>query len=232
MDWKKVFTPKRIIFILIFFVVVLIGKNINFSAVIGKESQFFTLFQFFGPVAGSFLGPVFGIVAVAFSQLADVFIMGKSWTLINLLRILPMLFAVYYFGSKKKYWGAVVPVICMVLFILHPIGQQVWFFSLFWLIPILGKILPNNLFFRSFGATFTAHAIGSTIWLYTVPMAASTWISLVPVVVYERFVFGLGIAGSYLLFNTVLDYVVEHWKIPSRIISVEKKYSLRRCLKS
>ena len=30
--------------------------------------------------------------------------------------------------------------------------------------------VPGKLFFRSFGATFTAHAIGTIIWSYTIPM--------------------------------------------------------------
>ena len=79
-----------------FFALVLIGKKINFSPIVGVDSQFFTLFQFFGPIAGSFLGPVFGIVSVLFAQLADFFIVGKEWGIINLFRLLPMLFAVYY----------------------------------------------------------------------------------------------------------------------------------------
>ena len=71
MDLKKLFTKKRLIFIIIFTVLVLVGKNINFSALVGAENQFFTLFQFFGPVAGGFLGSVFGVVAVLFAELID-----------------------------------------------------------------------------------------------------------------------------------------------------------------
>ena len=234
--WGQIFTTKRIIFLLVFFVLVLIGKKINFSAVVGADSQFFTLFQFFGPIAGSFLGPVFGIIAVFFSQLTDFFIVGKEASWINLLRLTPMLLAVYYFGSKKKILGAVIPMVCMILFVMHPTGQQAWIYSLFWLIPILGKILPKKvpgqLFFRSFGATFTAHAIGSVLWIYTVPSTPGMWITLLPITAYERFLFGLGIAGSYVVFNTVLDYVVWKWKvnIPTKILFLDRKYNLFRLL--
>ncbi len=232
-EWiEKTFTKKRVIFLLLFLVLVLISKKINFSPVIGANSQFFTLFQFFGPIAGSFLGPIFGIISVLFAQLTDFLIIGKEWQLINLLRLLPMLFAVYYFSSKKKVVSTIIPLICITLFILHPMGRQVWFFSLFWLIPVIGKILPEKipgrLFFKSFGATFTAHAIGGTIWIYTIPMAAEQWIMLIPIVAYERFLFGLGIAGSYVVFNTVLDYVVNKWKlkIPSKVLFLDKQYAL------
>tara|TARA_Y100000310_G_C20538308_1_gene741985 strand:- start:330 stop:1043 length:714 start_codon:yes stop_codon:yes gene_type:complete len=232
--WDKIFTIKRVIFLLLFFVLVLVGKKINFSAVVGADSQFFTLFQFFGPIAGSFLGPLFGGVAVLFSQLADYLIVGKEWSIVNLARLLPMLFAVYYFGSKKKIWGAVIPIICMLLFVIHPVGQQVWFFSLYWLIPVLGKLLPKKfpgqLFLKSYGATFTAHAVGGALWIYTVPSTPGMWLSLIPVVAVERFWFGLGIAGSYVVFNTTLDYVVEKWKVPAKILMVERRYSLRRLI--
>ena len=236
MDIKQIFTKKRIIFLLLFFVLVLIGKKINFSSIIGADSQFFTLFQFFGPIAGSFLGPIFGIISVFFAQLADFIIVGKEWQLINIIRLLPMLFGVYYFGSKRRYWGAVIPAICMILFILHPVGREAWLYSLFWLIPILGKVLPEKapgrLFFRSYGATFTAHAVGSVVWLYTVPMQAGQWLSLIPVTAYERFLFGLGIAGSFVVFNTVLDYAVVKWKIsvPSKVLFLDRRYTLNGLL--
>ena len=52
MDLQKIFTTKRLIFIAIFTVLVLIGKNVNFSPLVGAENQFFTLFQFFGNNSG------------------------------------------------------------------------------------------------------------------------------------------------------------------------------------
>jgi len=235
MNLKNIFTTKRIIFLLVFFALVLIGKKINFSPVIGAEKQFFTLYQFFGPTAGAFLGPVFGGIAVFFAQVADYLIVGKEWTWINTLRMLPMIFAVIYFANKRKYWTAIVPAICMVLFMVHPVGRQVWFYSLYWLIPILGSLFPKKfLLLRSLGATFTAHAVGGVLWLYTIPMEAGAWVSLIPIVAFERILFAIGIAGSYVVFNTVLDYVVEKWKInlPAQELFLSKKYSLRNLIKS
>tara|TARA_Y100000031_G_scaffold114388_1_gene126467 strand:- start:504 stop:965 length:462 start_codon:yes stop_codon:yes gene_type:complete len=145
-----------------------------------------------------------------------------------------MLLAVYYFGTKKKAWGVIIPLLCMFLFIIHPIGNQVWFFSLYWLIPVLGKILPKKipgkLFFRSFGATFTAHAVGSVLWIYTVPMPAEAWLGLIPIVAYERFLFGVGIAGSFVLFTTALDYVVKKWKVSDKVLFLDRRYTLMRLL--
>jgi len=116
MDLSKVFTKKRIIFIAIFTVLVLIGKQINFSPLVGADNQFFTLFQFFGPIAGGFLGAVVGAIAVLFAELIDFFVVGKEASLINILRLSPMIFAAYYFGTKKKNLSVIVPIIAIFCF--------------------------------------------------------------------------------------------------------------------
>ena len=43
---------KKIFFVLLFGFITLVGSQINFSAIVGAENQAFTLFQFFGPIAG------------------------------------------------------------------------------------------------------------------------------------------------------------------------------------
>lgn len=234
MDFKKTFSAKRVIFLAVFALMVFFGNKVNFSAVVGADNQYFTLFQFFGPIAGGFLGPIFGAVAVLIAQVATFFISHKALILINILRLTPMLFAAYYFGTKKKAIAAV-PIACMVLFIMHPVGRQAWFYSLFWLIPLFGVLpfrIPGKLFFRSLGATFTAHAVGSTAWLYSVPMTASQWVALIPVVAYERIVFACGITVSYLVLNTALDKLVEktNWKLPANVLCIDKNYVLSRRL--
>ena len=235
MEIKTFFTKKKILFMLIFFALVLVSKKINFSPLVGAENQFFTLFQFFGPIAGSFLGPVFGIIAVLFAEISDFLIVGKEWSIVNLVRVLPMLFAVMYFGLKAKrreFYGMVVPALCILAFVMHPVGGVAWIYTIYWIIPIVANILPKkfsgNLLMRSLGATLTAHAVGSVIWIYTIPMGAEQWFALVPIVGYERLLFALGVAGSYVVFNTTLDYVITKWKIkiPSKVLFLDKRYAL------
>jgi len=233
MQLKNLFTKKRLVFIAIFTVLVLVGKNINFSPLVGAENQFFTLFQFFGPVAGGFLGPIFGVIAVLFAQFIDFFIVGKEATLINVLRLTPMLFAAYYFGTKKKNLSIAVPIIAITAFILHPVGREVWFFTLFWTIPIIGKLLPrkysSNVLVKSYGATFAAHSVGGALWIWTIPMAAGQWIALIPIVFVERFLFGAGIAVSYVAFNALFEKVLDKLKIsiPADVLRIEKKFTLK-----
>lgn len=236
MDFKSLFSKKRLLFILIFLLMIFIGNRINFSALVGAENQFFTLFQFFGPIAGGFLGPVFGIVTVLGAELLDFIVASKAFTLINVVRLTPMLFAAYYFGTEKRHISTIVPLIAIALFVLHPIGRQVWFFSLYWTIPIVIKVMPkkysDNVLLKSLGATFTAHSVGGAAWVWSVPMTAAQWVGLIPVVAVERLLFAAGIAGSYVILNTVLDKLTEKfkWSIPADVLHINKDYVLSKRL--
>jgi hypothetical protein len=234
----KFFNRKRIVFIVLFAVFAFITQRINFSGLVGAENQFFTVFQFFGPIAGAFLGPVVGVVAVFLAQAADFLVVGKELTLLNAARLAPMLFATYYFASfnrinKIRIIKILVPLAAIALFVLHPVGGQVWFFSLYWTIPIIVALLPkkysNNVLLRAFGATFTAHAVGGALWVWTVPMTAEMWIGLIPVVAYERLLFAAGIAVSYVAINVFLDKVLDKLRleVPSDVLRIDKRFTVR-----
>ncbi|MDO8634346.1 MAG: hypothetical protein Q7K34_03590 [archaeon] len=224
------FDAKKLLFVILFGALVFLGSQVNFSKLVGADSQFFTLFQFFGPIAGTFLGPAFGALSVIFAQGATFVLSGKPFELLNILRLLPMVFAAYYFGTKsKKDWGLIVPVLAIAAFIAHPVAGQVWFYSLFWTIPIIARVFfANNLFFKSLGATFTAHAVGGAIWAYTVPMTPEMWMALIPIVIFERTLFAAGIAASYIAMNTFLARVEN--LIPQNVLSIDKKYDIARLL--
>lgn len=225
----KIISRKGLIFLALFTVLALIGMKINFSSIIGQENQFFTLYQFFGPVAGGFLG-IWGAAAVLGAQVLDFILVGKVINGVNLLRLLPMVFAALYFGRNgikgfKDGLGVAVPLLGMIAFWAHPIGQAAWLYPLYWIIPVAAKFLPDNLLLRSLGATFTAHCIGSVVWLYTIPMPAEAWLALIPVVAFERGLFALGIAGSYVVFTNVLAAVDKTFHI-GKFVNVEKRYLL------
>ena len=143
MKLNKLMTKKGLLFLLIFTVLVFAGDKINFSKLVGGNNQFFTLFQFFGPIAGAFLGPVVGVLSVLIAEVASKISLHATFDWVTILRLLPMLFAAWYFGTKKDKIGFAVPIIAMALFIAHPVGRQVWYFSLFWAIPILMKMFSN-----------------------------------------------------------------------------------------
>ncbi|MBN2127395.1 MAG: hypothetical protein JW703_03305 [Candidatus Diapherotrites archaeon] len=210
---------KKVLAVLLFTALVLIGSQINFSPILGAENQSFTFFQFFGAIPGLLLGPLFGAIAVFGAELIKFVVFGTELSWVSVFRLFPMVLAALYFGSKKMNLTAFISVACMALFIMHPVGQQAWIYSLYWLIPLIAMIFTKNLFFKSLGATFTAHAIGSTIWIYSFPSTPEFWLLLIPVVAVERLLFASGISVSYIVFNTVLSKI-EHI-LP---IEIDSKY--------
>lgn len=222
-----VLSAKGLAFVAIFALLALIASNMNFSQVLGgAQNQSFTFFQFMGPMAGGFLGAGAGVLSVLLAQIISFIWLGKSVDLINILRLAPMLFAALYFAkyAKGKFIQAAVPLACMALFMLHPIGAQAWFYSLYWLIPAIVLVLPEHLFLRSLGSTFAAHAIGSIVWLYLIPSTPAFWLALIPVVAFERLMFASGISISYVAFNTLFSRVDALAK--SGILSVDGRYVL------
>ncbi|MFA6036162.1 MAG: hypothetical protein WC759_04360 [Candidatus Micrarchaeia archaeon] len=219
---------RKLLFVALFGALVLIGSRINFSPLVGAPNQFFTLFQFFGPLPGGFLGAGFGVLAVALAQGSDFILQGKALDAVNMVRLLPMLFAAYYFASYKsnKLFSIIVPVAATLLFWSHPVGAAAWYFPLlFWSIPVIVALVrTENLVLRSLGSTMTAHAIGGALWNYYVPMTPAMWAALIPVVIFERTVFTFGIAGSYVALNTVLDKALSGAKV--RFLNVDKRYVL------
>jgi len=227
MKIENVLSAKGLLFLALFSALVLVSNSINFSKLVGSESQSLTFFQFMGPIAGGFLGAGAGALSVLFAQILSFVWLGKEFDLISVLRLVPMLFAAIYFANyaKGKFAQAAVPIACMALFIANPVGAAAWQYSLFWLIPLAALLLPEHLLLRSYGATFSAHAIGSVIWLYFMPaMAPAVWLALIPVVIFERSVFALGISASFVAFNTLFSRVEAVAK--SGIVAIDSRYVL------
>jgi hypothetical protein len=92
----------------------------------------------------------------------------------------------------------------MVLFIVHPVGREAFFYSFYWIIPVLVFYLPyRSLFLTALGSTFVAHAVGSVIWLYTGSYTPAMFLALVPIVVVERMIFALGMVAQIHLGRTL-----------------------------
>jgi len=210
MKIENVLSAKGLAFVMLFSLVVLVANNLNFSPMLGGETnQYFTFFQFLGPIAGGFLCAGVGALSVLLAEVVSFAWLGKAINPLNIALLAPMLFATIYFAAyaRGKFAGAAISLVCMAAFIAHPVGQQAWIYSLYWLIPTVALILPEHLFLRSLGSTFTAHAIGGVIWIYAFPSTPAFWIALIPIVAFERTLFALGISGSYIAFNTLFSRV-------------------------
>lgn len=142
---------------------------------------------------------------------------------LTVMRFLPMMLAAVYFGMKGRQMAVIFP-LCIALFLVHPIGQQAWLYPLIWLIPFFATFSKKRLILNSLGTTFTAHAVGSTIFLYAFGLTPQIWLGLIPVVLIERGFFTVGIWASYLAVNTVLNKLIEAKKINILRPLINKNY--------
>jgi len=202
--FHQLITKKNALFIAIFVILGFIALQIPVAQLAGSKVKF-TIYDAFAPVAGSFIGSIPGVIAVFLMQFFNFLVHGAQIEDAGtIIRFLPMLFAVLYFSKKGKI-NLIVPALAIAAFIAHPIGRTVWYFSLFWLIPMAAHFFRDRfLLARALGATFTAHAVGSALWIWVFALPAPVWNSLIPVVIAERLLFTLGLSGSFILVNNFL----------------------------
>lgn len=223
---------KKLIFLIIFIGLGFIMLQISFTSIVGADQKF-SLFDFFAPTIGMFLASFWGAVSVVIIKLANALISGQNMDTITIIRFFPLALAALYFGVRKyKKLVAIIPIICMVLFIMHPEGRSAWVYSLYWLIPIAVVFTKKSLVLNSLGATFTAHAVGSTAFLYALNLPSGVWIALIPIVFLERMLFTGGIAVSYITMNTLVNYLADKFSVAPLKKLVRPEYTFSKKLLS
>lgn len=224
---SKFFTTQTVLFILVFAVLGFLALQVPVTQLMGSKAKF-TLFDAFGPIASAFIGTVPGVIAVFLMQFANFLAHGAEVVDAGtIIRFFPMLFSAWYFGKRSRAVLAA-PVLAIAAFIAHPIGREVWYFSLFWLIPLVCHAFRERfLFARALGATFTAHAVGGALWIYAFNMPAAIWQSLIPIVALERLLFAIGISVTYVLVTNIL-HVLSAKKMISLPFALDAKYIRNR----
>jgi len=206
----------KILFLAIFTIVGFLSLQIPFNKLAGSNVSF-TLFDFFAPIAGAFLGPLYGIISVFSVLVTNNLIKDVPWTTGTIIRLFPTLFAVYYFAAiskKESRWVLAVPIVAILAFLAHPNGRQVPYYTLFWLIPLIAYKFKSNLWMKSLGATFTAHSVGGAAWIWAFNLPASVWNGLIPVVISERLLFATGITVSFIVIKHTLAFLISKGVLP------------------
>jgi len=154
------------------------------------------------------VGPLMGIDSLSFLGLS-LLLTRRLITGVGHFTLLsyhiPTIFASAYWASSNIFIRLLVPLACMILFIMHPVGYQVPFYTLYWLIPIaLYFFAHKNIFVQALGSTFVAHAVGSVLWIYALPTVPAYWYALIPVVAVERLLLCTGMiilhaVGGYIM---------------------------------
>lgn len=217
---------KKLIFLILFVLAGFGLMQIPFSQIIGASLKF-SLFDFYGPIAGAFVGSIWGLLTVGAMQLINWGWHGFSLDVATLIRLLPVLFSALYFARRSKLM-LIVPAVCMIAFWFHPEGRAAWHYALYWLIPILTYFFyEKSIILRALGTTFTAHAVGSILFLYAFNLKATAWAALMPMVWKERGLMAIGITLTYIGFNFIFSLLDKKFHITLPFIKLNPKYSVK-----
>lgn len=198
--------------------------QVPFSNILGSQIKF-NLFDFYGPIAGAFMGSIWGLLLVAAMQFCNWAFHGFSTDTATLIRFLPMLLSVLYFARKTPFI-LLVPGAAMIAFWIHPEGRQAWYYAFYWLIPFAMYFLRDKfLFSRALGTTFTAHCVGSVLFLYAFNLKAVVWTGLIPIVWMERGLMAIGITLTYMAFNFLLAVLINKARIELPFVKLNARYT-------
>jgi hypothetical protein len=174
--WPAVFIAASIAASFIRFTPFLVGK-LNF-----------TMFDLYAPIAGGLFGSTLGALTVFSTALMNL-IIQHAYNPAAFLHLIPVIFGAWYFGTNKKLI-ALVPLLAILAFWVHPIGRAAWYYPLLWIIPVLCVFFKDrSVIANALGATLTSHAVGGVLWLFFFSPPPAFWVSLIPVVIIERLIF-------------------------------------------
>ncbi|MCL4360791.1 hypothetical protein M1446_00370 [Candidatus Dependentiae bacterium] len=192
--------------ILTFAILILMSKFVKLSFVLGSYKAFFTVSQFIAPLAGIFLG-ISGMSTIFSIRILSNLFLNKTFSIISLYHI-PTFFASLYMVSENRVLKAAIPLIAMFLFVMHPVGFNVAWYSFYWLVPFaFAFIVTESIFIKCLATTLTAHCVGTVLYIYTVPSDINFWTNLAQFVWFERLVFALGMTVCYEAFNLGSSYI-------------------------
>lgn len=187
-----------------------LSSLVKFSWMVGSHISFFSGINVMAPLSGAF-GGIFGSIASYAIRTIVHFCLFGLLSVKCLTLGIPNFFASLYWGTTHWLVRAALPLTCMVLFWMHPTGFAAGVYALYWLIPVMIHFLSRkHIFFEALGSTFVAHAVGSVIWLYAMPMAPGVWFALIPVVAIERLLFATGMVMAHYGITTVTRRVNQY----------------------
>jgi len=201
-----------------FMMAVIVFSKIKLHPIFGTNTSF-SLLAMFAPIIIYFTGPFLGALVIYGARIIQIIIgISKTGTYFSYILYTPLFLAGFYFSKmfKKTKYEVLIPILTIVLFLIHPIGRAVWYYSLFWVIPIIislnkkriikltrKKDIPT-IYLYSIASTFIDHAVGSIMYLYYLNIPASYWIMAIPFVPFERMIYALGIMLSYLFIRNAI----------------------------
>ena len=196
-----------------------LGGILKVSFIFGSCAALFSASSMLQPLSGAFGGILGSTTFLVIGMMIRV-LTGSVLSFKILAYHIPGFFASAYWAGQSKWLSIAVPVVCMALFLAHPVGLAAAPYALYWLIPVVIALLPmlekynipfinpfvlslrrispnKSIFLTSLSSTFIAHAVGSVIWIYAAPATPAFWYALIPMVAVERFVMACGMTLAY-----------------------------------
>jgi len=206
---KKLRIPK-IMFAILFAALFIVLTKTKMFPILGTEFNF-SLAVMFGPALGGLLGMGLGVATIILSQgIGTAIGIYTIKDTLSLMVFFPILFGSVYFsrsfkGDKRM---IAIPIVMIAGFLLHPTGREVWFYSLFWLIPIAVMQFKDRIdallrhpvartYSYSLGTAFVDHSVGSVVYLWFLNIPAQFWVAAIPITLLERLLIALGITFSF-----------------------------------
>ncbi len=187
---------KKACFYLVYTLFLTLVSFLKLSCIEGTKFAFFSLSSCIAPISGFFLGTMGN--SLIFSMRTLITLSLKGLGIASLCAHMPTLGGTLYLTTQWRVIRMGIPLLCILLFIAHPVGRVIWFYPVYWLPPVLmGYTVPRSIFLRSLASTLTAHAIGSVIWLYSHSTDAFFWHTLFSIVWIERLIIALCMTGAY-----------------------------------
>lgn len=174
----------------------------------------------FGFITGTALcGPLIGLscslstIGLSFAILC-ITSLAKPLILALHLPTLAGAFYLYAFTNNSRsarFLSALVPLLCFILFALHPVGSQALPYTWLWIFPcIITFKNTHTVWLQALGSTLSAHAVGSVIWLYCVgPHSPEAWLALMPLVIVERLCLAAGLTVGICAVKKIQQYQVD-----------------------
>lgn len=240
-DKKIKITKRKMLIIKLFFSIMfaslfIVLTKVKITPILGTESSF-SASVMFGPIISKFLGISFGSSSIIFAHIFGVIVgIYKLKSIFSYFIFLPIIIAGIYFArifknEKKLLW---IPLACISLFILHPIGREVWFYSLFWTIPLFFVIAKDRIdrisknyvarvYLYSLATAFIDHCVGSVLYLYLMNIPKEFWIMAIPLTIIERIIIALGITVSYFFVRISISALKEVFSAIAILEAEEEK---------
>lgn len=179
-------------------------SSLKYSFIVGSRHAFFSVASIAVPLTGVF-GGVRLIAATYLLRALGTYVATGIIPIVFLVYHIPSFFASWYWCSSRRGLKAALPIVLMIAFVVHPLGPQVWPYATYWIIPFVIAVAGvSTPFFKAIGSSFIAHAVGSVLWIYTVPLEPAVWLGLIPVVAVERFIIAVGMTGIFYGVNYLI----------------------------